>query len=522
MKSGFEQRVASWREKIETRDLIFFLIGCVFIYLHLFVLPATPIFYEEDHLYFVHDAWRMYEGEMIYRDFFQIMYPGGQVLYLLLFYIFGTKFWLVNAVIFLQAASHVGLALAISKRVFGSSWQAFLPPSLYLFFGFRWLGIDGTHRVLSPLFIYLAIFVLLKKRSLRRLIIAGALCGIASFITQQRGALAVGAIAVFLLCEAFKDRNLGRDFLISEFALLISFGLTLSILILPFIASAGTQTFFDYTFFFIRNYVQDSTGNYLSYFNNFRKIFEHGFLNSAVAIFYCALIPFVYLISFLYLWRQRNNLEVKAKSEIFLISLTGFFLTLGTFAPNPFRFFQIAVPALIVLAWLISQLKITSERAVRFAVAVLILTGAFLAVRLQASWEKNILPTRTGNVAFLSPAAMERYKWLAENTTDHEYVFEVYQCAVNFILQLRNPTQVTFLLNTGYTPVWQVTQSIENLERKKPRFIIWDGVWTRELETIEEGEHLGPLYDYLRRNYELKKEFTPYNNREMQLWERKQ
>jgi hypothetical protein len=522
MKSGFDQKSAFWRGKIETRDLIFFFIGCVFIYLHLFALPATPIFYEEDHLYFVHDAWRMYEGEAIYRDFFQLTFPGGQVLYLLLFYIFGTKFWLVNAVIFLQASAHVLLALAISKRIFGSSWYAYLPPSLYLFFGFRWFGIDGTHRVLSPIFIYLAIFILLRNRSLPRLLIAGALCGAASFITQQRGVLAIGAISVFLLYEALKNRKFGKDFLIAELVLLLSFGLTLTILILPFIVSAGPQTFFDYTFFFIRNYVQDSTGNYLSYFNNVRKIFEQGVLFSAVTIFYCALIPLVYLISFFYLWRQKNNSDVKAKSEIFLITLAGFFLTLGTFAPNPYRFFQIAIPALIVLVWLISQLKIKSESVIRAAVAGLIILGMALAFRLQTNWEKNILAARTGNIAFLSPVVLERYKWLSENTVEDEYVFEVYQCAVNFVLQLRNPTQVTFLLNTGYTPVWQVTQSIENLERKKPRFVIWDGAWTRELETIEEGEHLGPLYDYLRQNYELKKEFTPYNNREMQLWERKQ
>jgi hypothetical protein len=425
-------------------------------------------------------------------------------------------------VIFLQASAHVLLALAISKRIFGSGWYVYLPPSLYLFFGFRWFGIDGTHRVLSPVFIYLAIFILLKNRSLQRLIVAGAFCGVASFITQQRGVLAIGAIAVFLLYEAYKNRKFGKEVLISEFALLVSFGLTLTILILPFIVSAGPQTFFDYTFFFIRNYVQDSTGNYLSYFTTVSKILGQNVLISAVTVFYCILIPFIYLISFGYLWRQKNNSEVKAKNEIFLISLAGFFLALGTFAPNPYRLFQIAIPALIVLVWLVSQLKITTEWAVQTAVAGLIVLGAILAVRLQTSWEPNVLAARTGNVAFLSPVVLERYKWLSENTVEDEYVFEVYQCAVNFILQVRNPTPVTFLLNTGYTPVWQVTQSIQNLEQKKPRFIIWDGVWTRELETIEVGEHLGPLYDYLRQNYELEKEFTPYNNREMQLWQRKQ
>jgi hypothetical protein len=522
MKSGFDQKNTAWRDKIELRDLIFLFIGCVFIYLHLFILPATPIFYEEDHLYFAQDAWRMYQGEMIYRDFFQIMYPGGQLLYLLLFYVFGTKFWLVSAVIFLQAASHVVLALAISKRIFGASWYAYLPPSLYLFFGFRWFGIDGSHRVLSPIFIYLAVFVLLKSRNLPRLAAAGALCALSSFFTQQRGMLAVGALAVFVLYEAFKNRNLGKEFLRSELVLLTSYATTITILILPFVVSAGPKTFFDYTFFFIANYVQDTNANYRSYFYIVSRILEQNFLFNAVTFFYCALIPFVYLIAFVYLWRQRNNAEMKSKNEIFLIVLTGFFLTLGTFAPNPYRFFQISIPALIVFVWLISQIKITSERLIQAAVAGLMVLGFVLAGRIQTGWEKNVLATPTGNIAFLSPVVLERYKWLAENAESGEYVFEVYNCAVNFPLQLKNPTQITFLLNNGFTPVWQVTQSIENLERKKARFVLWDGVWTRELETIEEGERLAPLYDYLRQKYELKKAFTPYSGREMQIWVRKQ
>src|SRR5438270_11860012 len=99
-------------------DAIFLLFCSAFLYLHLFVLPATPIFYEEDHLYFVQDAWRMFRGETIYRDFFEYTFPGTQVLYLLLLKVFGTKFWIINFVIFIQALGQATLGLAISKWLF--------------------------------------------------------------------------------------------------------------------------------------------------------------------------------------------------------------------------------------------------------------------------------------------------------------------------------------------------------------------------------------------------------------------
>ena len=117
---------ASWNRT----DLIFVLIWACFLYLHLFVLPATPIFYEEDHLYFVQDAWRMYRGEALYLDFFEYTFPGTQVVYFFLLNLFGTKFWVINLVIFVQGLTQAVLGLAISKALFGNRWYAFLPPAL--------------------------------------------------------------------------------------------------------------------------------------------------------------------------------------------------------------------------------------------------------------------------------------------------------------------------------------------------------------------------------------------------------
>ncbi len=507
---------------IKKTDLIFILLCSIFLYLHLFILPATPIFFEEDHLFIAQDAWRMYLGEEIYRDFFQLVFPGTQVGYLILFKIFGTKFWTIALMIFLHGMASTVISLAISRKIFTEHiWYSYLPPSLFLFFGFRWAGLDGSHRMFSPIFAMLAVLILIKSRTFTRILLAGVFCALAGFFTQQRGFLAVAAIAVFLLADELIRKKDRKGFILKELTLGLSFTVTLTALILPFVLSTGIGKFIDYTFFYISNYVQDSTGNYESYLLNINRAIEQGLTATAVMILYVGIIPLIYIIVFIYLGLKRRDENVAFKMQIFLIALMGGFLTLGTFAPSPSRFYQIAVPALILFVWMIYQLSNKTVQIIKVAVVGLIIFGLVLSIRIQTNWETEILNTRSGQIAFLSPVTIERYKWLAENANEDDTVFEVYICAVNFPLLLKNPTRVTFLLNTAYTPEWMVSQSIEDLENKKTRFIIWDAIWTEELETIEEGENLKPLYDYLQEKYYIKKDFTPYNNRKMQLWERK-
>ncbi len=502
--------------------LVFFLICLAFVYSHLFIFPFTPIFSEEDHLYILHDAWRMYEGEFIYRDFFQIVYPGTQLLYLLFFYLFGLRFWIVDVIILMQVLVSAMLCLAISRRLIADTWHAFLPPVIYIFFGFRWYGIDGNHRMFSPIFAYFAGYVLLAERSYKRIALAGALCGVASFFTQQRGLLAVGGVAVFLICEGIFRRDAVSEIAKKVLTATGAFGLTLTALIMPFVAATGPAKFFDYTLFFITNYVQDSSANYRGYAIAAKVIFSQGYLMSATMLFYYALIPLVYFVTIAYLWftrKGRNGIE--GREGVLLFCLIGLALSLGTFAPNVGRFYQIAVPALIMLGWLIYQLRPKSDLAVRFAVVGLIVFGSALAIRIQTNWQPSILEAPTGNIAFLSPIPLEKFAWLKANAQPDDTVFEVYQCAVNFPLLLRNPTEATQLFNSGYSPPWQVAGVLNSLEAKKTRFVIWDGNWDSEMDELGDDERLKPLHKYLNENYELKKEFTPYSNRSPQLWERK-
>lgn len=496
-------------------DLAFLLVAAVYLYFHLFIFPGTPIFHEEDHLYFIQDAWRMYRGEALYRDFFEYTFPGTQVVYFVLLKLFGTKFWVINAVIFLQGLSISLICLAIGKYLLGKSWSAYLPAAIFLFLGFRWFGIDGSHRMLSPIFFLLAILVLLPSQSRQRLILAGIFCAFSSYFTQQRGFFVVGAIGIFLIIEALKNKSGFKKWFFDSTILSSAFLGSLLLMLLPFIISAGPEKFFNYTIVFIRDYVQEPTANYGAYSIVFNIIREQGLFITGVTLFYYALIPLVYLICFVYLWRK------KYESGVLLIALVGACLALSTFAPTPMRIFQICMPGLIIFVWLLHQFNFTGDWAAKGAVIGLILLGAVLTFRLQTNWEKLYLETPTGRLAYLSPVTLERYKWMIENAEPGEYVFEVYQCAVNFPLQLPNPTEMTFLLDNGYTPQWQVDRAIENLKVKNPRFIIWDGKWNKERAERLSSDHLAPLYDYLREKYILEKAFTPYSKREMQVWKLK-
>ena len=304
--------------------------------------------------------------------------------------------------------------------------------------------------------------------------------------------------------------------MIEEAVLVISFSISILLLLLPFIISAGPDKFFQYTFGFIGYYVQDSaSNNYSAAIPAFETVLNQGILMSVVMCFYYALIPAVYLVSFVYFWRREY------KPEVFLVSLIGVFLALGTFAPTPGRVFQIALPALVVLVWLLQRFFARSAMLAKVAVFALMIFGIALSLRLQTNWEKTFLQTPTGTLVFLTTPPVERYRWLAENSEKGDYLFEAYEPAVNFPLQLPNPTPITYVWDNGFTPEWQVSWAIEGLERNRPMFIIWDGHWNKEAERRVSGDRLAPLYNYLRENYEMERVFTTYSNREMQAWRRK-
>ncbi|HZB88861.1 MAG TPA: hypothetical protein VE291_09415, partial [Terracidiphilus sp.] len=65
--------------------------AAVFLYLHLFRFPFTPISHLGDAAIFLEHAERMLHGAVLYRDIFQFNLPGMEFLYLFLFRCFGVR-----------------------------------------------------------------------------------------------------------------------------------------------------------------------------------------------------------------------------------------------------------------------------------------------------------------------------------------------------------------------------------------------------------------------------------------------
>ena len=502
-------------------DSAFILLSFVFLYLHLFLLPNTPIYYEHDHVALLNDARRMLNGEIIYRDFFEFTFPGSHVLYVTFLYIFGAKYWIANFLILMHGIGAVVICLLISRRVIGANFHSYLPAAIYLFFGFRWFGIDGEHRFFSQLFAYLAVLLLLTRRTYARIAFAGIACAASSFFTQHRGVLACAAIGLFFLIKlAVKEKNWAL-FLKSSLVLSVSFLVTIFAVLLPFVILAGADVFYTDTLLFISNYVQEPNFNrFGTYVLSFHKINSFGYLVTAVTLFYYALIPLIYIVIFVFLWINRKNSGIENKDSILLVCLVGAFFALGTaFAPSPERLFQIAIPALILLAWLINRIPFMSESLIKGAIILLVVFGLMLGVRIQVGWDVKTLSTPSGEIAFLSKVIYERYAWLSEHANAGDLVYEAYNSHVNFPLQLDNPSSISVLLNGEYNPQWQVDQAIDDLKAKKVRYIIWDGAWTAEMNSWGKDEKLRPFYMFLTKNYELRQKFTPYDDREREIWE---
>ena len=224
---------------ITKTDLILLIFVVIFLYLLLFKLPFYPYYYEGDHLIFLENADRMLHGEHIYRDFFQFTFPGAQVVYYLLFLVFGPHYWLSGIVALITGSAAFWVTLRISKNIIPGSF-AYLPPMVFAFFGLRWFGlVSGSHRTMSALFIWLAILILLRGSTRLHLVMAAAFCAVSSFFVQQTGLAAVIGIVLFVVID-----NLGRgwkwsDVLSRLSILFVSFFAILGLLCSYFFASAG-------------------------------------------------------------------------------------------------------------------------------------------------------------------------------------------------------------------------------------------------------------------------------------------
>ncbi len=487
----------------------FFLFATAFLYLDLFILPATPIYDPvlTDQWIYLHNATRMLDGQMIYRDFFQFTPPGAELTYLALFKMFGVRSWIPNATLVLLALSLTWLCVYISRKIL-SGWTAYLPGLLFLGTAFH-NRLEATHHWYSVLAVIAATALVIEERSPRRVAGAAALCALGAFFTQARGLATVVGLAIFLCWEHRKKQQSGGSLWKVEAILAGVFSAVTLGLNSYFLWAVGLRRFVWSTVIFgIKYYPAESYANSLQAYMLDPPIPTHGHslteLPSWVLIH--ALVPLVYLLFFARYWRESRRRQGEPWDRLVLVSLTGLFLFVGV-APAPIyiRLCTVALPGLIIWVWFLSspgKLLFLARQGIWLATVVGLLG---IVLHMQARWHAQLYAP-IGRVALLNPGDYNHYYWLLAHTHPDEFVFD---CGgeVYFLLGLRCPARTQFLSATDYMRPEQVCNVIESLDARRVLMVLWDPSFDLEVTGIQPGDHLGPLRDYLRTHYHPAKVF---------------
>lgn len=331
----------------------FLLIAFAFVYLHVFMFPFTPVAAWGDQSLFLLEARHLLKGLILYRDVFELNTPGTTAVYWAFFRLFGVRAWIPDFMLVLLGVSLAWLTLMISRKLITGP-SAYLPPLLFLTFAFRSM-LDGTHHWYSALAATAALAVVIESRSNRRLVAAGALCGVAAWFTSTRGPAALLGLAAFLLWERRQMKEAWRSLAGRMGYLCVSFLATALALNAYFVWKAGLRRFLYCTVVFTLKYYPAEPYNnwkaymaYLPHINPWTK-----WLEISVWVFIHGLVPLVYVLFFVRNWREAGPHAVEPRAPLMLVNMAGFFLFLGV-APSPgfYRLCSVSIPAFIILVWL--------------------------------------------------------------------------------------------------------------------------------------------------------------------------
>ena len=481
------------------------LLACgIFLYLQVFVLPATPRAAVGDQSIYLHSAARMYEGQLIYRDYDQFTLPGTDVLYLLLFDVFGVKTWIPQMMILLVGVITVWLSIVIARKVM-SGPAVFLPGLAFLVLPFS-SYLDGTHHLYSVLAAISALAIAIESRTTTRLAVAGVLWGVGTCFTQS---LVLGPIAfgLFLVWENHLRRETSRMLLKKQGYLCASYVATVAALNAYFVWKVGMNRFFYCTVTFIAKYFSAyEVGSWKTYMIGWPSVHQWtNWPDLAAWPLIHLLNPLVYVLFFVRYWRERRLNPDEPWERLMLINITGLclFLTIAS-APSWNRLYAVSLPALIMLVWFL-RFSFTLERALlRILWAVVVVLAVVRPTITQTRW-RALLDLPTGRTAFFEPGAYEETKWLMERISPSDYFFGDQMLC--FDLDLRNPARVAYVTPYALTRPEQVRDLIQGLEEHNVRFVSWYPGLDTPVDDAA-GNHLGPLRRYLEERYYVAATFS--------------
>jgi hypothetical protein len=485
----------------------------LFLYLRTFLLPATPFVALGDQVLFFARAVRIVQGQILYRDFFELVPPGTDLLYASAFRIFGVHAWIMQAWCIALGLSLACVITLIAGRILNRPLILF-PALLFLVLDFN-SALDITHHWYSTLAAMAAASVLIGGLSLQRIFAAGSLCAVATLFTQTQGALALIALMIYLLWLK-RSQGPGAGIVKELTALLLPFVLILSCVLGYYVHHAGLRTMLFDLVLFPARYLSGEVNSPRTYLRQLPAVHRLSDILLLIPfVFIYALIPYVYFFGLYQLWRKRGILNSRVRQHLVLLHLLGLALFLAVASgPRFFRLCTVAPPAILIGTWIISQ----PGRAPKVARKLLSVLSLGLAVLLplhrQTQWHATLdLPA--GRSAFVDVLEYQEFDWVARLTHPSELFFN--QPALSLYLSLKNPTASEFVNNDEFTRPDQVAAVIQSLQQQPPPLVV---MFPHTPDYSAVHDHSGPFRRYIYDHYHLSRVF--YLNpgpRYEELWE---
>jgi hypothetical protein len=463
-------------------------------YFRSFVFPNIPLLPGGDQIGFYTAGSRIVAGELPYRDFFEILPVGTELVYATLIKLFGFCTWIPGIVMAVLVSAAAVLVTRAARHAMRG--LATLLPALFLV-GFLLIdeSFNATHHWFCTVAVMAAMLALLEGVTTPRIALAGGLAGLATCFTQTTGTFVVAALAIYLLWHAkqtasspqWRQAILLCTSAVAVFAAVNGY----------FIWQGGLGRWFFATVVFpVRYFTAPTLNNWrvLKYdfpsHPSFRRWLSYPFLFLS--------IPLVYLGFFLARKRRNPSESTEAWDKLVLIALTGAGMLMAV-APSPsfLRVASAALPTTILLAWFATRIgtKIVQNGVAALAVIALALTIA-VPLEHQVRW-RGILDLPGGRTAFSDRGLYDEYRWLQSQTRPGEYFFGMPTMYLPF--QLRNPAPIWSFDTTDYTRPDQVSAALAAFQEHQVQMIIIRGPLDRT--TSSPHDHTAAFREYLWSHY---------------------
>jgi len=478
-------------------------------YLREFVLPHAPVMSWADQMLFATDGARIVAGQMPYRDYFQFVTPGTDLVYAFLFRHLGLLLWIPNLLMVCLAATAVLLTTLAAGKILRGSFIA-LPAALtvgFILFG----GLDATHHWFSALLAILAMLVLFQGSQDSSIVLAGALCGVVASFTQSKGATVTAGFLVYLIWQSLHEKASAwrRGILLCGAALLTFLAING-----PYIAALGIKEWIRWVIVFpFRYYPTLPAQTWRSPIDDFRN--QTGFIRWICIPFVYVTVPLVYLVFLRVMNRRRRTEPDQPWNQLLLLAITGIAMFLAV-APclSVMRVSSASLPGMILLAWLLHRWGRQGRIAAGALTALSLAIAVYLPIRNQTMhWHYLDLPA--GRTAILDPNRYEVYRWMAENTHPGQMYFGMGPLALP--LWLQTPAPISAPIPYKYDRPEHIAASIAAIETNRVPLLLLKpyrylaGTWGYT------DDHLRPFQAYLDQHYRYIKTFPAG----FEVWERR-